>query len=146
MDKIIESKNASISTMSVTISAIQVGDRQMTLSVFRQLPITDLFDEDSMDGDVREDLELWGIVRYALKDGGSEWVVASADGVLYRCHFNQFQSAFDDMRSLERLEKIGEPTDRSRAQWTRRQYFKACQARHEASCLRNSLPQLFIAV
>src|SRR5512139_4296091 len=70
----IETRNASISTLSVTIQALHVSGKQMTLAVFRQLPIRAETD----------DSELWGIVRYAIKDEGDLWLVFSKDGKLFR--------------------------------------------------------------
>ena len=81
---LVETKNASIDTLSVTIRALHVSAKQMTLAVFRQLPVADAYNED---GTLAE-LEHWGIVRYQVKDEGDLWVVASKDGVLYRCDTN----------------------------------------------------------
>jgi hypothetical protein len=78
----IETKSASLDTLSVTIRALHVNGKQMTLAVFRQLPCLSLYLET---GDINNDLRHWGIVRYFIKDEGSEWVVADYNGVLYRC-------------------------------------------------------------
>lgn len=76
-----ETKNVAIKTAAVTIKVIQVDEKQMTLSVFRQLP-----EWGYSDGD-----EVWGFVRYAHKSYGSDgsffgdcWLVASKGGKLYR--------------------------------------------------------------
>lgn len=70
----VETKNASIDTMAVTIKTLHVSGKQMTLAVFRQLP----------KAREREDSELWGVVRYAIKDEGDLWLVFSHDGALQR--------------------------------------------------------------
>ena len=60
--------------MAVTIKALHVNGKQMTLAVFRQL-------EQKKEN---EQAELWGCVRYEIKDQGSIWLVFSQDGHLYR--------------------------------------------------------------
>ena len=70
----VETHNASLSTMAVTIKALHVNGKQMTLAVFRQL-------EQKKEN---EQAELWGCVRYEIKDQGSIWLVFSQDGHLYR--------------------------------------------------------------
>ena len=70
----IETKHASLSTMAVTIQALHVSGKQMTLAVFRQLPIKNETEKHSG----------WGYVRYSIKDQGSIWYVYSEDGFLFR--------------------------------------------------------------
>ena len=70
----IETKNASLDTLAVTIKTLHVSGKQMTLAVFRQLPIKLAY----------KDSELWGIVRYSIKDDGDIWLVFSNNGILYR--------------------------------------------------------------
>jgi hypothetical protein len=74
----VEARNASLDTLAVTIQSLHVSGKQMTLAVFRQLPV----------GREREDSELWGVVRYAIKDEGDVWLVFSHDGVLLRRALN----------------------------------------------------------
>lgn len=73
-ESIVETKNASLDTLSVTILALHVSGKQMTLAVFRQLP----------SAYENERANLWGIVRYAIKDEGETWLVFSVDGRLFR--------------------------------------------------------------
>jgi hypothetical protein len=70
----VETQNASLSTMAVTIKALHVNGKQMTLAVFRQL-------EQKKEN---EQAELWGCVHYEIKDQGLIWLVFSQDGHLYR--------------------------------------------------------------
>jgi len=77
----IETKNASLDTLAVTIRALHVSGKQMTLAVFKQLPELAAFTENGELGD----FEPWGTVRYAIKDCADRWLVASKDGILYRC-------------------------------------------------------------
>ena len=96
---LIETKNASLDTMTVTIQALHVGGKQMTLSVFRQLPIAKAFTDS---GELR-DLEFWGLVRYKIKDEADVWVVASEGGILYRCDAAPQRSS---ITSMERDEEV----------------------------------------
>ena len=78
----IETKNASLDTLAVTIQALCVSGKQMTLAVFRQLPEGDLcLPSGGRDGG----LSWWGLVRYKIGDAGDLWVVAEKDGILCRC-------------------------------------------------------------
>lgn len=70
----ITTQNASLNTVQITIQALSVSGKQMTLAVFRQLPI----------GVESAASDVWGVVRYQIKDGGDLWLVFSADGILYR--------------------------------------------------------------
>jgi hypothetical protein len=70
----VETQNASLSTMAVTIKALHVNGKQMTLAVFRQL-------EQKKEN---EQAKLWGCVHYEIKDQGLIWLVFSQDGHLYR--------------------------------------------------------------
>ena len=70
----IETKNASLDTLAVTIMALHVSGKQMTQAVFKQLP--EGFEQD---GDQK-----WGIVRYQVKNSASLWLVFSNSGHLYR--------------------------------------------------------------
>lgn len=80
----IETRSASLETLSVTIQALHVSGKQMTLAVFRQLPVTHAYNDD---GSLRP-MEYWGIVRYAIKDEGDAWVICASGGSLYRCPLN----------------------------------------------------------
>lgn len=72
--------NAEISHISVTINAIKVKKKQMTLAVFRQLEVVSFIDDD---GYIDEDIAIWGVVRYTT-DGCANWIVGSEDGQLLR--------------------------------------------------------------
>ena len=77
---------ASIDTVSVTIQALKVGPKQMTLAVFKQLPSGKIFCDG---GIVDKELSFWGRVRYSIKDQGDIWVVAEEHGSLLRCRFDR---------------------------------------------------------
>lgn len=70
----IETKNASLDTLAVTILALHVSGKQMTQAVFKQLP-----EGREIEGD-----SLWGVVRYQIKDSHSLWLVFSSGNRLYR--------------------------------------------------------------
>ncbi len=69
----VETKNASLDTLAVTIMALHVSGKQMTQAVFKQLP----------EGDEKEGEPIWGIVRYK-GIYSNIWIIFSSDGTLYR--------------------------------------------------------------
>jgi hypothetical protein len=77
----IETKNASLDTLAVTIQALHVSGKQMTLAVFRQLPIAKVLNDDG----TLANLDFWGLVRYHIKDESDLWAIGSFNGNLYRC-------------------------------------------------------------
>lgn len=81
----VETKSASIETLSVQILALHVDGKQMTLSVFRQLPIAKVF---MADGNPHA-ASCWGLVRYSIKHEGDLWLVVSYSGRLYRCPIDE---------------------------------------------------------
>ncbi len=70
----VEVNQCSIDTLAVTIKALHVSRKQMTLAVFRQLPECG----DLLDADV-----LWGFTRYNF-DGWDLWLVVQRGERLYR--------------------------------------------------------------
>ncbi len=78
-------ENAEIRQMAVTVNVMSVNKKQMTLSVFRQLPCVNFIISES--GYLDEDFLLWGIVRYSF-DNINVWAVGSCDGELYRSSIN----------------------------------------------------------
>ena len=69
----VETKNASLDTLAVTILALHVSGKQMTQAVFKQLP----------EGDEKENEPIWGIVRYR-GIYSNIWIIFSSEGTLYR--------------------------------------------------------------
>ena len=69
----VETKNASLDTLAVTIMALHVSGKQMTQAVFKQLP----------EGYEKEGEPIWGIVRYKGIHSNI-WIIFSSDGILYR--------------------------------------------------------------
>jgi hypothetical protein len=79
----LETADASITTATVTIKALQVGKKQMTLSVFRQLPEARLVDEDM----VKLLGQPWGYVNYRWGDQTGTNFIFQAESRLYRACF-----------------------------------------------------------
>jgi hypothetical protein len=102
----IETKNASLDTLAVTILALHVSGKQMTLAVFRQLP----------EGVEQQGSELWGTVRYAIKDSGDLWLVFSNDGRLFRRSLN-LRSPWAEKYELRKAEKELKLLERYGASW-----------------------------
>ena len=69
----VETKNASLDTLAVTILALHVSGKQMTQAVFKQLP----------EGYEKENDPIWGIVRYRGVYSNI-WIIFSSEGALYR--------------------------------------------------------------
>lgn len=86
--KMLSSVEAKLHTFSVTIQSLTVKDKQMTLTVFRQLPIGSFYDDNNGQDDA-DPIQgtAWGTVRYPIKDEGDRWVVHEFEGILYRCEF-----------------------------------------------------------
>ncbi len=78
--RIIETKTASLDTLSVTIRALHVSGKQMTLAVFRQLPVAELCDEFGEPFG-----NWWGRVIYPLKNEADHWMIVEYEGQLHRC-------------------------------------------------------------
>lgn len=97
----VTTRRASLDTLGVTIQALHVDGKQMTLAVFRQLPEASLYQPD---GFCDPAYELWGIVRYAMKDASDTWVVASRNGILFRAPLsardNGFYRTVDEERAI----------------------------------------------
>ena len=86
--KMLSSVEAKLHTFSVTIQSLTVKDKQMTLAVFRQLPIGSFYDDNNgQDDDEPIQGTAWGTVRYPIKDKGDRWIVHEFEGILYRCKF-----------------------------------------------------------
>lgn len=96
----IETKNASLDTLAVTILALHVSGKQMTQAVFKQLPV----------GIEQEGDSLWGVVRYSIKNAADVWVVFSHDNKLYRrglsFDFPFYSGKHRLIRELNKLEDI----------------------------------------
>jgi hypothetical protein len=82
---LIEAEDATIATVSVTIQAIQVSKRQMTQSVFRQLPAANLIDETN----VRLLGIPWGWVNYRWGD-----IPESHTNFIFQAGTRLFRNAF----------------------------------------------------
>ena len=81
----IKTKSVELSTFSVSIRAMVINEKQMTLSVFRQLPTIRILDSDNS----LLPYVYWGYVRYSIKNEGADlWAVVDADGQLCRSEFS----------------------------------------------------------
>jgi len=144
---LIETHRADIATFSVTIQALHVNSKQMTLAVFRQLPV-----DNWQPGD-----EPWGIVKYDIKDQGDEWVVFSRENQLFRRTLIRSQAnAFSsDLYYAERnllLARTYKDSSKEQAAYdaTKRDYDLSALENKAAierdTAIERARPQLFIAV
>lgn len=114
----IETKRASLDTMSVTIRALHVDGKQMTLAVFRQLPRWATFNKSGH----LADCKWWGTVEYRI-DTQSAWLVGEHQGRLIRCGIGNGEESY---WQLDEASKV--------------------RARVQLERVTSTLPQLFIAV
>lgn len=102
--QIVKTEQLGIKTATVSINVLQVDKKQMTLAVFRQLPVRRLFNRET--GGLNDGVDCWGIVRYGIGDI-SKWVVFSFSGKLFRAGIdsnelnNQLEDAEDALEQLE---------------------------------------------
>ena len=88
----VETKNASLDTLAVTILALHVSGKQMTQAVFKQLP----------EGYEKEGDPIWGVVRYS-----GLWIIFSSKGTLYRRELSLETPSHMDVRNAEKaLERL----------------------------------------
>jgi len=108
MSTTVFAKEASLKTLSVSIQALVVNGKQMTLSCFRQLPegITTKQSGDLAPG------TWWGLVRYKIKNEGDLWAVREHNGRLYRCRVDTAMAAWAGNQENEEVAVKG---DRDRA-------------------------------
>lgn len=140
---------ATLSTLQVSIQALVVNGKQMTLAVFRQLPNVSPVDAD---GNLQE-FNYWGLVRYAIKDQGDVWGVATIGSALVRCAIrdpNDLQSSIAWRR--REYEEGALKENRYRGEKWRERTIKDFQEvprlENQRTAMRRLmlLPQLFIAV
>lgn len=159
----IETKNASLDTVSVTIQALHVNGKQMTLAVFRQIPR-------------RKETAAstpWGVVSYHIKEEGTKWCVFSENGLLFRRCVDywpdwkpqekseeMYEISADFYKEKRKLEWMRDPDgiaevqanlkvlqDQYAAATARRAIVIAQEvAAYEITVKLSGLPQLFIAV
>jgi len=117
MSTAILATEATLSTPQVEIKALSVSGKQMTLAVFRQLPLAAAIRKE--EGLLFDDVCSWGIVRYEIKDRGELpcdlWAVMWPKGALYRGalrrralttkreHLRTLASSVDNLLSLPQL-------------------------------------------
>jgi len=76
-----------LSELTVTVRTLEVNGKKMTQSFFRQLPISRVYNENEFT--LRENIQLWGIVRYKIpKYLNEKWVLFESDSILYKGDVN----------------------------------------------------------
>jgi hypothetical protein len=97
MNTSILATEAILQTLQVSIKALTVKGKQLTLSVFRQFPVEDAYE---VDGGLRQGVAYWGLVRYKIKDQASEWFVLEIEGSLYRA---SAEKPYEEVHSTRKL-------------------------------------------
>lgn len=99
MTRAITTQEVAVETVTVEIRAMTLNGKQMTLSVFRQLPKSDETELEEIGEAEVVDGQPWGIVRYAIKDEGDIWLVFSRAGKLYRRALDFEEDPFLELRT-----------------------------------------------
>ena len=137
---LIDTKTASITTCTITVQAMTINNKQVTLALFKQLPTRRPIALDC--------LNLWGIVNYYV-DYQTRWAVGEQEGVLYRVGLIGPTSDVDCPMTLAEAE--------AQVKWCRsgsdgrqiaqaQRWVQDIKALEENNDLIGTLPQLFIAV
>lgn len=87
MRNAILAKEATLSTLEITVRSLSINGKQMTLAVFRQFPIIEATDRD---GNLN-DLEWWGWVNYRIADQGDVWAIGRLKESLYRAPMMRYK-------------------------------------------------------
>jgi len=160
-----EERWADVGGREVTVMALRVDGKKMTLQLFRQIPVTDCLTAKHVFDDT---LKPWGRVAYKIPHEGNEWLLVEREGQLLRCcldlpslsewaidhHSRGITGAEESLRRAEGLGKHGTglaEIHRSSLERHRQELPKA-EAQLEANKARlaallplKHLPQLFIA-
>ncbi len=136
----IHCKNARFETVTVTVQTVRIGAKQMTISVFRQLPT---LPERHFNA-----AEKWGYVRYDI-DGFGAWFVVVHDQKLFRYGVDTSSDAACVRRVLlgvrQQLDEAKANDDMTRAS-TLAEGLRELQCRLDRLTLLETSPQLFISV
>jgi hypothetical protein len=101
MGNVVSLQKAEISTFTVTLKALTLNNRQVTLALFRQLPrllpydITLSEDEKSFSYEiVFTNAKFWGYIK--TKEG--DWLIWQDGNTLYRClrHLVRYKNGLED--------------------------------------------------
>ncbi len=127
---------ATLHTVQVTIQALLVRGKQMTIAVFKQLPIFEgsLIDSGTLTwrmlaktpiGDIDKipidriptgrimEINIWGVVNYSIKNEGTKWLVVENGGRLFRKEFPEKPEIMENFKRL--FNKICEDVEKREA-------------------------------
>lgn len=80
---------AKIGDKEVTVSVLRVDGKKLTLQFFKQISRMDWLDEDLKP---KDGLKPWGRVHYKIPDEGTEWLLATLSGQLFRSNIGKYRS------------------------------------------------------
>ena len=94
-------KTAIVTPLTVEIAVVRIGHKQMTQSVFKQLPernFVSMRDGNSLKVNKNFHGDLWGYVKYDPLKKSAKYIIFSDNGVLYKDRYNEldFLFAFDN--------------------------------------------------
>lgn len=90
---------AQVDDKSITVCALRVDGKKMSLQFFRQIPREDWLDEELAP---RQDATIWGRVHYRIANEGTEWLLVQVGSQLRRCNVDQPSVGTSWMDYLER--------------------------------------------
>lgn len=160
-----EELRADVGGREVTVMALRIDGKKMTLALFRQIPQADcLTSEHVFDATLKP----WGRVAYKIPKEGNEWLLAEREGQLLRCsldlpslspwavehHSKGITESEEKLQGTESLGKHGtglaaiyrSSLERHQQELPKaKAQLAADKARHAALLQLKTLPQLFIA-
>lgn len=80
---------AKVGEKEVTVSVLRVDGKKLTLQFFKQIPRMDWLDEDLKP---KAGLDPWGRVHYKIPDEGTEWLLVTLNGQLFRSNIGKYSS------------------------------------------------------
>lgn len=79
-NRVLSTKNAGIKTVQVNIKALVVGNKQVTISMFKQFPRETIFKNENIDGELKPTIkgEPWGVIIHDYQ----EWLLWQDGNIL----------------------------------------------------------------
>ena len=97
-----DANKASAAELTIEVKALRIDGRKMTISVFRQLKVSNLvlrFGPTNEDARKNQYLKWWGYVRHEIPNQGDLWLVAEERGELVRCNLGSLDFGYESARN-----------------------------------------------
>lgn len=133
---------AYVGDKEITVQALRVSGKKMTLQFFRQIPKSSYFMDDA---EIDASLIPWGRVIYSIANEGKSWVVAQKGVELFRCCIDlPSTSEWSIDHHTKGIAETTEKISRKTASDTLLKMYEETFARHTAG-LREATEKLRIA-